>query len=88
LDGIPGSMNMSLSKLWEIVKNRESRCATVHGVTELDMIYRLNNNKLERVIFSILSKLATQTKEKKSVAAIDTEMAEIVQLLKTLKQVS
>ena len=88
MDGIPGSMNMSLSKLWEIVKNRESRCATVHGVTELDMIYRLNNNKLERVIFSILSKLATQTKEKKSVAAIDTEMAEIVQSLKTLKQVS
>ena len=88
MDGIPGSMNMSLSKLWEIVKNRESRCATVHGVTESDMIYRLNNNKLERVIFSILSKLATQTKEKKSVAAIDTEMAEIVQSLKTLKQVS
>ena len=88
MDGIPGSMNMSLSKLWEIVKNRESRCATVHGVTELDMIYRLNNNKLERVIFSILSKLATQTKEKKSVAAVDTEMAEIVQSLKTLKQVS
>ena len=52
------------------------------------MIYRLNNNKLERVIFSILSKLATQTKEKKSVAAVDTEMAEIVQSLKTLKQVS
>ena len=88
MDGIPGSMNMSLIKLWEIVKNRESRCATVHGVTELDMIYRLNNNKLERVIFSILSKLATQSKEKKSVAAVDTEMAEIVQSLKTLKQVS
>ena len=35
LDGITDSVDMSLSKLWEIVKDREVGHATVHGVTEL-----------------------------------------------------
>ena len=33
LDSIIDSMDMSLSRLWEMVKNREAWCATVHGVT-------------------------------------------------------
>ena len=44
LDGNINLMNMNLSKLWEIVKDRKAWCAAVHGIhKELDMTEQMNN---------------------------------------------
>ena len=44
LDGITDSMDMSLSKLWEMVKEREAWHAAVHGATKSWTRLRLDSN--------------------------------------------
>ena len=63
LDSTTDSVNMSLSKVWETVKDREVWHAAVHGVTESDTTWQLNN-KNKHIVLNILRKCLLKNKLK------------------------
>ena len=54
MDGVTELMNMSLSKLWELVIDREAWCAEVHGVTNTEPMNQLIEKYLQSMFNNML----------------------------------
>ena len=73
LAGIAGSMDMSLSKLREMVKEREACCAAIHGVAESDMAEWLNNNKM-RMTLNVMTPIIVIDRVRPALVRILTQL--------------
>ena len=63
LDVINNSVDMSLSKIWETVKDRECWRPAVHGVPESRMTEQLNNDN-DNCILKLLKTILTRQNDK------------------------
>ena len=59
VDGVTDSVDMSLSKLWEIVKDREAWCAAIYGVTKSQTL--LSNRRTTKFLLLVVTNLIIKT---------------------------
>ena len=64
LEGITDSMDMNLSKLWKMVKDREARCATVYGVITSQT--QFSNGTTDLYYLSVVRTQVSSAKEPES----------------------
>ena len=79
LDGITDLMDMSLSKLWELVMDREAWHAVVHGVTKLDMTEWVNWTELKQNLWIQPSIFKLTLPEDFSHSLIDNNFLQVTQ---------